>query len=142
MWEIPPRVVLMFKSLLCSPRPTSLPPSWLNQFTGPTTFQLSHLHCDEEDGEDFLQSGLLHSYLETWKAAHLTWKSYMESHLTALQPSLLLPHGQFLQTFLRFAPTICHHHHPLSKTHHHFIITILVGRYLQTFVNPSGILKT
>ena len=67
MWEIPPRVVLMFKSLLCSPRPTSLPPSWLNQFTGRTTFQLFHLHRDEEDGEDFFLFGNLEGsppYLE------------------------------------------------------------------------------
>ena len=36
------------------------------------------------------------------------------------EPSLLLPHGQFLQTFLRFAPTICHHHH---QHHYHYHAT-------------------
>ena len=46
--------------------------------------------------------------------SHSTWNPTLP-HLTAPfswpQPSLRLPHGQFLQTFLRFAPTICHHHH-------------------------------
>ena len=84
MWEIPPRVVLMFKSLLCSPRPTSpLLPSWLNQFTGRTTLQLFHLHRDEEEKEDnndiFLTNyepqRHLHKGLQSRPFSILTWSN-------------------------------------------------------------------